>query len=403
MRTLVFALALFVAQGFSPAMLFAQDDQPDPFKTARIRFGPVALDPTIGISNVGIDTNVFNEWDNPKKDFTATVTPGTKVWFRAGRTLLTGRANLGYMYFQQYANERSLNTDLAARYEVNLFHIRPYAILSYLNTRERPGFEIDVRARRFEHAYGIGADVPLTRRTSFGLLARRQRTSYAADAVFLGTYLRDTFDGREDTLQASFRYNVTTLTTVVLRGEAQRARFTYMPERDSDGVRVMPGIEFSAFAVIQGSAYAGFRKVDMLGPDMPGYRGPVASVDLGYTLLGVTRFSLQANRDVYYSFSVSLPYYVLTGFTATATQRVAGPFDGQARIGRQTLDYVRSGQVRFEVAHRDKVRFFGVGGGYRFGRSARLGFNVDSYQRDSPTTTRTYKGLRIGSSLTYGF
>jgi len=381
----------------------AQDDQPDPFKTARIRFGPVAMNPTIGITNVGIDTNVFNEWDDPKKDFTATITPGTNLWFRAGRTRLIGRANLGYMYFQQYAHERSLNTDVSARYEVNLFHVRPYAVFSYLNTRDRPGFEIDARARRFEHAYGFGADVPLTSRTTFGVLARRQATSYAADAVFLGTYLRNVFDRHEDTLQASLHYKLTTLTTFVVQANAARARFTYSRVRNSDAVRVMPGVEFNAFAIIQGSAYVGLRKLDMLGPGIPDYKGAVASVDLGYTLLGATRFAVQANRDVYYSFEPSWPYYVLTGFTGTVTQRLAGPFDAQARIGRQNLEYPRIGQSIFEIGRTDTVRFFGGGVGYRFGRSARLGFNVDSYQRHSPVFTRAYKGLRVGSSLTYGF
>jgi hypothetical protein len=403
MRNFLFCLLLLVALGLSPVMAYAQEEAPDPSTTARIHFGPLALNPTIGISNVGIDTNVFNTWDDPKQDFTATVTPGTDLWLQAGRTRLSGRANVGYVYFQQYSQERSFNTDLSARYEVNLYHVRPYAIVSYLNTRERPGFEIDARARRFEHAYGFGADVPLTSRTTFGVEARRQATSYAADALFLGTYLRDVFDRREDTLQASVHYKLTPLTTFVVQASAERARFTYSPVRNSDAVRVMPGVEFNAFAIIQGSAYVGLRKLDMLGQGIPSYKGAVASVDLGYTLLGATRFAVQANRDVYYSFEVSWPYYVQTGFTASATQRIAGPFDAQARIGRQTLAYPLVGQSSFNVGRTDVVRFYGGGVGYRFGRSARLGFNVDSYQRTSPISTRTYKGLRIGSSLTYGF
>ena len=395
-----FLLSLAILCAALPAA--AQDDPPDPFKTARLRFGPVALSPTIGVSNFGIDTNVFNEWEDPKQDFTATVTPGTELWFRAGRTRLTARGNLGYVHFQQYGTERALNTDLSARYEVNLLHVRPYAVLSYLNTRERPGFEIDARARRFEHSYGIGADVPLSRRTTMGVVALRQRTSYAADAVFLGTYLRDVFDRQEDTLRASVRYKLTPLTTLVVQGEAQRARFTYTPVRNSDTVRVMPGVEFNAFALIQGSAYVGLRKLDMLGPQMPSYKGPVASVDLGYTLLGATRLSVQATRDVFYSFEIARPYYVLTGASGTLTQRIAGPFDAQARAGVQHLDY-RQAVATVQATPPDIVRFYGGGVGYHFGRSARLGFNVDSYQRHSTVSQRDYKGVRAGSTVTYGF
>jgi hypothetical protein len=312
------------------------------------------------------------------------------------------------VYFQDYAQERSINTSISARYDIDLLHVRPYAIGSYVNTRERPGFEIDVRARRFEHMFGFGADVPLTRRVVFGVLARRQDISYAADAVFLGTYLRDAFDRREDAIEASFRYKLTPLTTLVLKGNAEKARFNYSPLRNSDGVRITPGVEFDAFAIIQGSAFVGLRKLDMLGPRMPDYKGVIASVDLGYTLLGRTRFAVQVARDVYFSFEQSWPYYVQTGATLTITQRIAGPFDAQARFGRQNLDYARMDVQTLDPFaavpdRQDTVYFYGGGFGYHIGQSARLGFNVDSVERRSPLYQRTYKGMRVGTALTYGF
>ena len=46
-------------------------------KNVRIHFGPLALAPSIRLTNVGEDTNVLNESDenNPKRDLTANVTP----------------------------------------------------------------------------------------------------------------------------------------------------------------------------------------------------------------------------------------------------------------------------------------------------------------------------------------
>ncbi len=236
-----------------------------------------------------------------------------------------------------------------------------------------------------------------------GIQARRLDTSYAAGAVYMGIFLRQAFDRTEDTLQASFRYKVTTLTTLVVRASADNARFTYSPGRDSNGFRVMPGVEFSAFAILQGSAYVGVRKVNMLGPNIPDYQGPVASVDLGYMLFGRTRFSAQVGRDVYYSYEAVWPYYVQTGITVTATERIAGPFDAQARVGRANLDYPLIGRSDARIGRTDTVRVFGGGVGYRVGSSTRLGLNVDSYRRDSQDSTRQYRGLRIGTSLTYGF
>src|SRR5512133_1529400 len=276
----------------------AQEDQSDPSKTARIHIGPLALNPAIQIKDVGIDTNVFNTWVNPQSDFTATLGPTADYWLRIGRTQLSGKADIGYAYFQEFASQRAFNGGVSARYEVNLFHVRPYAIASYDNTRDRPGYEIDIRARHYESTYGLGIDFPMTSRTTFGVLAKRRNTAYAGDAELLGQRLNEQFARRDNVLEGSFRYKMTSLTTLVVKADADRARFTYSADRDSNGFRMQPGVEFSAFAILRGSAYVGFRKLHVLGLDVPDYNGPVASVDLGYTLLGRTRLEGRVDRDV---------------------------------------------------------------------------------------------------------
>jgi hypothetical protein len=405
MRNLVLALALLVAQGFSPVILFAQDEPPDPFKTARFRFGPLALNPTIAIRDVGIDGNVFNEWDNPKSDFTATVAPGTAFFLRLGRGRLTGNANVGYVFFKEYANERGVNTDTSVRAELPLIHVRPYLAFSYLNTRERPGYEIDARVRHFERTATAGVDLPLTARTTIGVSGRKAGISYASGSVFLGTSLRDVFDRDVEGVGASLQHKLTPLTALVLSADAERARFRFSPARDSDTVRITSGLDFSPFALVGGSARVGFRKLDMLGPGVPDYRGLVASADLGYTLLGATRFSVGVGRDVFYSFDVQQPYYLQTGLTLTATQHVAGPWDVQARWNGQRLEYrqVATAGNATGSGRTDRVTFYGGGIGYRLGQTTRLGLNLDAYRRRSPLTTREYRGLKVGSSLTYGF
>ncbi len=44
-----------------------------------VRFGPFWMNPTIALTNLGIDNNVFNDPpdQNPKEDFTLTVVPET--------------------------------------------------------------------------------------------------------------------------------------------------------------------------------------------------------------------------------------------------------------------------------------------------------------------------------------
>ena len=53
--------------------------------------GPVMLNPTIELTNLGVDTNVFNApVGQEKSDFTFTLSPKSDIWMRVGRIWVTG-------------------------------------------------------------------------------------------------------------------------------------------------------------------------------------------------------------------------------------------------------------------------------------------------------------------------
>src|SRR5215210_7028824 len=98
----------------SASSAFAQ--APTPTSTpdtsgVRVRIGPVWLNPSLALTNAGVDTNVFNEadQDTPQSDFTMTVTPSTDVWLRMGRTWLTGNIREDLVWYKEFVSERSAN------------------------------------------------------------------------------------------------------------------------------------------------------------------------------------------------------------------------------------------------------------------------------------------------------
>jgi len=107
-------------------------------------------------------------------------------------------------------------------------------------------------------------------------------------------------------------------------------------------------------------------------------------------------------RDVAYSYELANPYYVQTGWTATLTQRLFGPWDFQLLGGRDGLAYegvtLPSGDRR-----RDRVDRLGGGVGYQIGSGVRLSFDVQSWQRQSERPGGDYRTLRAGFSGAYGF
>ena len=398
---LVFAI-LWPVLALVPAHAAAQQP-PDPSTTARMRVGPLALTPTISVSNFGIDTNVFNNFEDPRQDFTTTLSPQTQFWLRLGRGRLSGTTELNYVHYKTYATERALNTRNEARLELPFNRITPYVSETFINARERPGYEIDARARRLENTLMLGTDVRVGAKSFVGLALWRTKTRFGENEIFLGTSLSDVLNRTDDGVRLSLRRKLTPLTTFVIDAEAQRDRFELSPSRNSDSVRIMPGLNFDPFTIITGSARVGYRKYDALGPGAPGYKGLVASADLGYTLLGATRVSVHTERDLAYSYGVAEPYYLQTGISGTLTRKITSRWDVQLTGGRYQLDYQQAAAVGLGAGHPDEVRTIGGGIGYTLRPGRRLGVSLDKNRRSSDRQTREYNAMRIGASLSYGF
>jgi Putative beta-barrel porin 2 len=397
-------VATFVFVLFYSITAFAQTT-PEPIDTARLRIGPVGMSPSVGLVNIGVDTNIFNEVDtsNPKSDFTATLTSQIPMWLRLGKGRLSATTRNEYAYFAQYATERAVNTYNDARLELPLTHVTPYVSGGFIYARERPGYEIDKRARRAEGALSAGADVRLGPKSSAGFAAWRRRLRFSSDDLFQGTSLQESLNRTESGERLVLRYKVTPLTTLLVLTETQRDRFEFSPLRDSNSVRVMPGVEFSQFTLITGNARIGYRRYDSPTDGAPPFAGFVATADLGYTLRGVTHLSLHTERDLGYSYDITWPYYIQSGVSGTITQKITGRWDAQATLGHYRLTYQEAASANVTGPTRlDNLRSLGGGVGYKIGPDTRLGLDVTRYRRDS-NRDADYNSLRFGTSVTYGF
>jgi Putative beta-barrel porin 2 len=377
---------------------YAQDI-PDPEDLARIRFGPIRLTPSVTVTSLGVDTNVFNEADDPKQDTTAAFGPRLEFWMRVGRARLSGSSRVEYVFFKKYDSQRSFGTLNEARLELPLNRLAPFVEGRYTNTRQRPGYEIDARARRREVGARAGADLRVGSRSTLRVAAGRDTFRFDSEDSFLGAALSEELDRDSDTFEVSLRQRLTPLTTLAIVAEQRQDRFVFTPVRDADGFRVTPGFEFKPFALVQGSVFVGYRRFRTLSPIVPDFAGPIATADLAYALRA-TRFQLRLNRDVTYSFETLEPYYLLTDVTLSVTQRITQAWDVVGRGGRQLLDYRAVGPDT--VPRTDKLRQAGGGVGYRFGEQVRLGVDADHYRRQSVISGRTYQGWRIGGSVNYG-
>jgi hypothetical protein len=404
MRKTVVVL-IVLSFGF-PAIAAAQTQGgPDPSKV-RVRIGPLLLNPSIGLSNVGVDTNVFNESDaqQPKSDFTLTVVPRTDMWLPLGRSWLTGSIDEQIVWYQKYSSERSANNRLMVgwRMPANVVNINLSA--TYNNTKERPGYEIDVRAPRTDLVLQAAVEGRVLSRTFVGVRVLRQTSDFDDTTVFADALLRDQLNHDTTSAALTLRQQLTPLTSIEFSGTRTEDEFEFSPLRNSVSSSFNGTVTFDPLALIRGSASFGVRDFKPDSADVPGFTGATMAVDLAYTLLGSTRFAVRATRDIQYSFDITQPYYLLTGVDFSLAQQIFGPVDAVVRINEQRLAYRnRAGVPQLDPDRTDRIHVYGFGSGYHFGTDLRLGFNVDNVRRNSDIDARSYEGWRYGAALTYGF
>ena len=126
----------------------------------------------------------------------------------------------------------------------------------------------------------------------------------------------------------------------------------------------------------------------------------VGSVDLGYTLLGRTRFTVGVQRDLSYSYRPDQRDYLQIGVDLSVTHRLANAWDVGGRWGRFRLIYPVEDSSATQA---ERVRAYGFDVGYRIEKT-RVGVQVARQTRTSDFSgARHYEQTQIISSLSYEF
>jgi len=375
----------------------------------RLHAGPFYVKPSVILKELGTDSNVFNAAGEPVSDFTFTVTPQAETFVPvARRALLKLTTAADLVYFADYDSERSVDPQIIARAEGYLTRLMLFGEAAYLNTRQRPNYEVDVRSRHVEDAITLGTELAITSRLLLTVQGRQSEVRYDADDV-LGTALQRTLNNQRDAVQVTARHLLTSLTTLASRFDVFRDRFEYSPVRDSRSYRVMPGVEFRPQALLNGSAYVGYRK---FSPDhqevLPDFAGLVADLGLSYTLLGATTFGATYRRDLTYSYEELQPFFIDNTVGASVRRALGARFDLMGGVDRHRYDYQRTLPADATVPNApqqvDTTWSYSASVGYRLRPETRLGFGVSYWQRDSTTRQfREYDNLRVGITMTGGF
>ena len=132
---------MLLSAGVAPAAAQAVEaTRPD----APLHAGPLQLFPTFTIRDIGIDSNVYNDSQVPREDFTYTVSPTLRAVLPIGASRLTTRGGLDFRYFQRLKDQQSTSGWLNAQLEIG---VRPRAPLRHRGPGAQP------RARRLRRGH----------------------------------------------------------------------------------------------------------------------------------------------------------------------------------------------------------------------------------------------------------
>ena len=386
-----------------PAVLHAQGTGTgtiaDPPPTVPLRLGPLALAPAISLSS-GWDSNVFNE-EAARDDVTATARPELGGWLRLGRARLAGRSSFDFIYFHEFESERSIDSLYEGRAALSLGRLVPYVTGTWIRAKQRFGFEIDQRVRRHDQTATAGAALRLGYNTTVDVGARRKRLTFDRPPE-PDPLVSEFYDYTSRGVVFTLRQRLTPLTTIGATVDNYEDRFDMDPTRDSDTLRIASVLEFKPLALISGRASLGWQRVRLVSGESPEFSGFVSSVDLAYTLLGRTRFTVQVDRDVSYSAVQGQHAYLFFGTTGAVTHRLIGGWELSGRAGRYEQDYgvftetaASGGSQPFDP--NEIVTEYGGDLGYRIRSALRIAFGVRRQFRNSTVASLRGYGRTVAT------
>jgi hypothetical protein len=376
-----------------------------PRESAQIQFGPMALYPSVQIVDAGIDENVFNDPDDPKDDFTLTVASRLLTVVRVGLNELMFSTGSDYVWFREYASERSSNQSYAARFNLSASRFKPYIGGEHLRTRARPSPEIDARARRVTNMATAGSNFTVTERTDLTGSVQWDSSAFEDGEQFRGVDLDDRLNRTGRMYKAGVRYDVTPFTALLVSGVVREDIFPLSHLRDSKSYGVIPTVEFAPEAAIRGSLSAGYQVFVPENPELVENRGVVFDGTLNWAVASTTMFDLSLGRRVSYSFEDIDPYYLQTGARLTITQRVGGPFSVVGTADRQHLSYRwgQSGSAIGGETRSDTVDVLSGGVTVRLGHGVSVLIGAETTRRQSSDNARqNFNRTRLLSTISLG-
>jgi hypothetical protein len=398
---------LIACAGISPAETWKGLELDRKWHDAAWKFGPFRIQPSLVISNAGVDSNVYYSLIEPIKDFTITAGPAASIYIPVHRKfVLSLYGSPQYVWYSKTERERTWNYYLSGATQFSLKNVFFSLEGTYSDARERWNTEIDIRPRRMEVGYGGSVLVKLAWKTSFSLAYRTVKYDYASVIYEGGFDVHEKLNRRENYANASFFYQAAALRRFFLDFEYGQYEFDFTTQAaigDSRSGAVYAGVEVSRLGRrVRGRVRVGYKKFDVRAADGPDYQGIVGDSQLWIRLARPFVIRGSYVRDVRFSLWYSNPYYIESRSGAGVSFYLLRflRFDYDFSIGRNRYPVLGGGP---DLKRFDEYSIHSGGIYFRVRNTVALGFIASWWARNSNIAAEDDKRTFFGLNLTYDF
>ena len=371
-------------------------------------FGPFRIQPSLVISNAGVDSNIFYSPTAPTKDFTITAGPAATIYIPIHRKfVLTAYGSPQYIWYSKTDRERTWNYYFNGAAQLSLKNVFFSLEGTYSDARERWNTEIDIRPRRKEEGYGGSVLVKAAWKTSFLLGYRTVKYDYQSVVYGESFDVRERLNRQESYANFSLFYQVSTQRRFFLDFEYGRYEFEFATQAaigDSRSGAAYAGLEFSELGRrVRGRIRVGYKKYDVRNVELPDYQGVVGDSQLSVRLAKPIVIRGSYVRDVRFSLWYGNPYYVESRPGAGVSLYLLRflRFDYDYSIGTNRYPVVGGGGS--DVKRLDDFTLQSAGIYFRIKKSVALGFIASWWVRNSNLAAEDDKRTFFGLNLTYEF
>lgn len=363
-------------------------------------WGAVKFAPGLVISELGHDSNIFNEALNPKDDFLFRGTPDISAFSLLRFAKISAYAGSHLSYFKTYTDENSVGYSYRGRIDFLFSRVLPFIGVGETRERTRPTGEIDTRADERQQEVSAGLAFSLGPHSQIYVGGVGARSAFF-NSVEDGVDLSESLNHDTVTINVGVQTAITPLTTLTVNAAVSEDRFESVPLRNSENRSIGASVLIGAEAVISGTISVSYVDSKPVDPTIEPHNGVQIQAGVTYPFLELGRFNFSVNRGMSYSFDTAEGYYEETTASIAYTHRLFGDIDVQAIGTKSWLDYGFKEGVEERT---DTTESLGASFGYNLRNRTRISLNYEISKRRSPVNfNQNYDRTRIYLSWAYAY